>query len=69
MTRRLSIEGMSCNHCVGRVTSALTKVEGVTSAKVDLATKSAVVEGTTLADAQLKQAVEDAGYDVVAIEG
>jgi copper chaperone len=69
MTKRLSIEGMSCNHCVGRVTSALNQVQGVTSATVDLATKSAVVEGAALADEQLKQAVEGAGYDVVAIEG
>lgn len=69
MTKRLSIEGMSCSHCAGRVTSALNKVQGVTSAKVDLATKSAVVEGTDFADGQLKEAVADAGYDVVAIEG
>jgi copper chaperone CopZ len=69
MTKRLSIEGMSCNHCVGRVTSALTGVPGVTSAKVDLATKTALVEGTTLADAPLKEAVADAGYEVVSIEG
>jgi copper ion binding protein len=69
VTKRLSIEGMSCNHCVGRVTSALNQVQGVTSAKVDLATKSAVVEGDALADEQLKEAVADAGYEVVAVEG
>lgn len=69
MTKRLSIEGMSCGHCAGRVTSALTKVQGVTSATVDLATNSAVVEGAELADDRLKEAVADAGYDVVAIEG
>jgi copper chaperone len=69
MTKRLSIEGMSCNHCVGRVTSALTKVQGVTAARVDLATKSALVEGTGLADGALREAVADAGYEVVAIEG
>ncbi len=68
MTKRLTIEGMSCNHCVGRVTSALSRVPGVSSAKVDLATKSAVVEGTDLADAPLAAAVAEAGYEVVAIE-
>ncbi len=67
MTKHLSIEGMSCAHCVGHVTSALSKVEGVTSVHVDLATKSAVVEGSGLADGPLKDAVADAGYQVVAI--
>jgi copper chaperone CopZ len=69
MTKRLSIEGMTCNHCAGRVTSALSRVAGVTSAQVDLAGKKAVVEGTDLDDGHLKEAVADAGYDVIAIEG
>jgi copper chaperone len=69
MTKRLSIEGMTCSHCAGRVTSALSRIQGVTAARVDLATKSAVVEGTDLADGPLKEAVADAGYEVVAIEG
>jgi len=69
MTKRLSIEGMTCNHCAGRVASALSRVPGVTSAKVDLAGRSAVVEGTDLADQALTEAVADAGYEVVAIEG
>ena len=67
MTKHLSIEGMSCAHCVGHVTSALSKVEGVSSVRVDLATKSAVVEGHGLADGPLREAVADAGYQVVAI--
>jgi copper ion binding protein len=68
MTKRLSIEGMSCNHCVGRITSALSAVQGVTSVKVSLGAKSAVVEGTDLVDAPLTEAVAEAGYEVVAIQ-
>jgi len=63
----LSIEGMSCGHCVAHVTSALQGVQGVTSVHVDLATKSAAVEGDVLDDAELKAAVDDVGYTVVAI--
>jgi len=63
---KLSIEGMSCGHCVKRVTNALNEVSGVKSASVDLASKSAVVEGEA-DEAALKAAVEDAGYDVVRI--
>lgn len=40
-TVNLSIEGMSCASCVGRVEQALNGVQGVTNATVNLATESA----------------------------
>jgi copper chaperone len=67
MTRRLSIEGMSCGHCIARVKTALSEVPGVAKAEVDLDKKIAVVEGTGLDDALLEAAVGEAGYEVVAI--
>jgi len=67
MMKHLSIEGMTCGHCVQHVTKALTGVPGVTKAQVDLDSRSAVVEGSGVEDAALKDAVKDAGYDVVAI--
>ncbi|MDH4199698.1 MAG: heavy-metal-associated domain-containing protein [Spirochaetia bacterium] len=61
---KLSIEGMTCNHCVMRVTKALQSVEGVQSAHVDLNSKSAVVEldGEKTAVGKLIEAVKSAGY-------
>ncbi|MGA2547992.1 MAG: heavy-metal-associated domain-containing protein [Rectinemataceae bacterium] len=67
MNKILSIEGMSCNHCVMHVKNALVEVSGVESVEVDLAKKSAVVVGGALDDAALKTAVAEAGYEVVAI--
>ncbi|MEI6246092.1 MAG: heavy-metal-associated domain-containing protein [Acidobacteriota bacterium] len=67
MKKLLSIEGMSCGHCVAHVTTALQGVQGVTSVQVDLANKNAEVEGDALDDALLKAAVDDVGYSVVAI--
>jgi copper chaperone CopZ len=67
MKKTLSIEGMSCDHCVHHVKTALTEVSGVESAEVDLAKKSAVVTGGNLDDVALKAAVAEAGYEVVAI--
>jgi Cu2+-exporting ATPase/Cu+-exporting ATPase len=67
MKKVLSIEGMSCGHCVRHITSALSGIQGVTSVQVDLAQKRAVVEGSALDDIQLTAAVADAGYQVVAI--
>lgn len=69
MRKLLTIEGMSCGHCVMHVKSALEDVAGVTSAAVDLLKKSAMIEGDNLNDAVLKAAVAEAGYKVSAILG
>lgn len=69
MKKTVNIEGMSCGHCSGRVTNALNELEGVTNVQVDLAENRAVVEvSDAVTDAQLKEAVEDAGYDVTGIQ-
>ncbi len=69
MKKHLTIEGMSCGHCVMHVKSALQDVAGVTSVEVDLLKKSAMVEGDALSDAALGAAVIDAGYTVSRIIG
>lgn len=61
----LNVEGMSCGHCVNSVEGALTKVSGVSSAKVNLKDNNVTVEydDNVNIDA-LKKAIEDQGYDV-----
>lgn len=63
----LKIDGMSCNHCVGRVDKALNELNGV-KAQVSLDPQEAIVEGEKLDTALLKKTVEDAGYTVTAVE-
>ena len=72
----LPVEGMTCASCVGRVETALGKVEGVASVAVNLATERADVHAAGTVDrAALVAAVEKAGYAVpdatidLAIEG
>jgi len=67
MKKVLSIEGMSCAHCVAHVKEALESVAGVTKADVNLEKKQAVVEGSTLDDSAMKSAVAEAGYEITAI--
>jgi copper chaperone CopZ len=67
MTKKLDISGMSCEHCVHHVTEALEGVAGVESAKVDLKGRSATVTGSALDDTLMREAVADAGYEVVSI--
>ena len=65
----LSIEGMTCASCVGRVEKALKKVEGVQQANVNLATERAWVQGNAqVQSSDLIQAVKKAGYTAKQIE-
>ncbi|HET6626794.1 MAG TPA: heavy metal-associated domain-containing protein, partial [Nocardioidaceae bacterium] len=60
----LDIGGMTCASCVGRVEKALTKVDGVSAAQVNLAAETATVSydpGAVRPD-QLATAVAAAGY-------
>lgn len=59
---QLSISGMSCASCVGRIEKALAKVSGVQQASVNLATETATIQGASLTPQLLIAAVEQAGY-------
>lgn len=67
MKRLLIVEGMSCGHCEKAVKNALGELEGVSSVNVDLKAKTVEVQGENLLDNLIKEAVEEAGYDVVEI--
>jgi P-type Cu+ transporter len=61
--RDLSIVGMTCASCVARVEKALSRVPGVASATVNLATERAHVTGSDTVEMDtLVAAVEHAGY-------
>ncbi|HNW86291.1 MAG TPA: copper chaperone CopZ [Candidatus Limiplasma sp.] len=66
-TTVMHVEGMACEHCVKAVSGALNALNGVQAVRVDLKGKTVTVEHepalATLE--QMKQAVEDQGYDVV----
>ena len=66
----LSVGGMTCAACVGRVERALGAVPGVLGATVNLATERATVRTAPGVTAGvLREAVERAGYDVIEAEG
>ncbi|MGV3492686.1 MAG: heavy metal translocating P-type ATPase [Ramlibacter sp.] len=69
-TLDLGVGGMTCASCVSRVERALKKVPGVAEATVNLATESARVTylPTPEAEAQIRRAVRNAGYEPRAAE-
>ncbi len=68
MKKTMKIDGMSCNHCKGRVEQALNAIEGV-SAQVKLEQACAeLILTREISDEVLVQAVTAAGYTVVSVE-
>lgn len=62
----IRVEGMGCDGCVAAVQSALLGVQGVRSAKVDLAAGRAEVEHDGVKVEALVGAVDAAGYEAAA---
>lgn len=66
-TITLNVKGMSCSHCVKAIEGALSELNGVKRSQVDLRGGTVTVEyqdGAVTVE-QMKEAIEDAGYDVV----
>ena len=59
---KLKVTGMTCQHCVRAVTTALERIPGVDKAEVDLESGMAVVYGQDQAD-KLIAALNEEGYD------
>ena len=70
-TVELSINGMTCGHCVASVTEELKEVPGVLDVEVILnsgaTSKATVVTNTELDDNALRDAVSEAVFDLVGI--
>jgi Cu+-exporting ATPase len=64
----LSVSGMTCASCVGRVERVLKEVPGVVDVSVNLATEKAIVKATAGVEPEtLIAAVKKAGYDAAPV--
>jgi len=64
-TSTYTVSGMTCGHCASSVTDEVTKIAGVTSVTVDLASGHVQVSSEPPVDAAaVKTAVEEAGYEL-----
>jgi copper chaperone len=61
----LKIDGMSCNHCVRTVTSALDAVPGVHVQQVTIGAAQVSYDADQVTRQQLVEAVEEVGFEVV----
>jgi copper chaperone len=64
-TRSVLVTGMSCEHCATAVRAEVGKLPGVSEVDVDVAAGTVRVSGEPLpAEAALRQAIEEAGYEL-----
>ena len=61
------VKGMSCGHCVKAVEGGLGQLEGVeqVAVQLDAGTVAVAYKGDQVTIDQMKEAIEDQGYDVV----
>ncbi len=64
---KLKVEGLSCSHCENRVKNAVGALSGVSGVAVNLSEKTVSVEldSTAVTEKQVKDAIEEQGYEVV----
>jgi copper chaperone len=62
-----TVTGMTCGHCVASVTEEISEIDGVTDVAVELSTGAVTVTSTEpVSDADVRTAVEEAGYRLAA---
>lgn len=65
----MTIEGMSCGHCVAAVTRALKQVEGVEVEQVQVGSATVGYDPARTRPERIVEAVEEEGYPVAGRQG
>lgn len=63
------VDDMSCGHCASAITQAVRAVDGGAKVSVDLSRRRVTVEPTASEAADVAQAIAEAGYAPVLVEG
>lgn len=61
-TKTYTVKGMTCNHCRANTEKVIRTVKGVESVSVDLHSGIAIVTGSDIDDAAIRDAVESIGF-------
>jgi copper ion binding protein len=62
----LTVEGMSCDHCIRRITNAINEIDGAECLDISLKDKTVLVNSNNAEVLEnIKEAITDAGYEVI----
>ena len=62
-TRTYTVPGIHCVHCAAAIKEEISSVAGVDGVDVDLDAKVVTIRGAALLDKELREAIEEAGYE------
>lgn len=62
--RIYQVTGMTCEHCVAAVKEEVSAVDGAEEVAVDLESGRLTIRGRDVRDADVRAAVEEAGYSL-----
>ena len=62
------VKDMTCGHCVSTITEAVRAVDQGATVQIDLATHRVTIDPTEADEAELSDAIKQAGYTPVAVE-
>lgn len=67
--KKITIEGMMCEHCAKKVENALSSIENISKIKISVKDKCAVVSyDNELDENNIKSVIEALDYKVISIE-
>lgn len=68
-----TVTGMTCNHCVHAVTQEVSGIDGVTEVTVELKPQEeslvTVISESPLGEDVVREAVDEAGYELTGVAG
>lgn len=65
-TATYKVDEIACSHCKHAIEGAVSQVRGVASVEVDVKAKTVTVTGEPLDEQAIVEAIDEAGYEVVA---
>jgi copper ion binding protein len=72
-TTTYAVSGMTCSHCVSAVTDEIGRLGGVSDVSIDLVpngkSKVTVTSEAPLSEIDVRDAVDEAGYELVGTPG
>ncbi|MDT7951782.1 MAG: heavy-metal-associated domain-containing protein [Acetobacteraceae bacterium] len=63
--QKFDVKGMTCQHCVGAVSAAITRVDPGASPEIDLSTGKVVVNNDSAPEDVFLEAIASEGYEAV----
>jgi copper chaperone CopZ len=65
MRESIRVDQIRCERCVSRLADALSPIEGLTEARVEMGTSSIIVEYDESSREQLDKAIHGAAFDII----